>query len=151
MPTTGGQKLKAHLLKAKGADGIRGVAVGFFEDAKYPDGTPVTSVAAWNEFGTNGGGWGGPIPERPFFRQAVAGAKEDVAALLREHIDAKTMVVDQRTAELLGLLVEGKIRESITKLEDPPNSPVTVALKGSSNPLIDTGFMRTAVSSEILQ
>jgi hypothetical protein len=31
----------------------------------------------------------------------------------------------------------------------PPNSPVTIALKGSSKPLIDTGEMRGAVTWKV--
>jgi hypothetical protein len=33
----------------------------------------------------------------------------------------------------------------------PPNSPVTVALKGSSKPLIDSGEMRGAVTYKVDQ
>lgn len=41
----------------------------------------------------------------------------------------------------LGIAAEGDIRDEIDALSSPPNSPVTIALKGSSNPLIDTGAM----------
>jgi hypothetical protein len=43
---------------------------GFLENATYPDGTPVATVAAANEFGTR------RIPARPFFRNMIA-AKSD--------------------------------------------------------------------------
>lgn len=46
----------------------------------------------------------------------------------------------------LGILAQGDVQAEITSLSSPPNSPVTIALKGSSNPLIDTGAMRQAVT-----
>ena len=65
---TGGRAAKQFILQAKRAQrgAVEELQVGFFATAKYPDGTPVTNVAVWNEFGT------GSIPERPFFRQALA-------------------------------------------------------------------------------
>ena len=49
----------------------------------------------------------------------------------------------------LGEMARGDIVESITKLNTPPNSPKTIALKGSSNPLIDTGFLRANVTFKV--
>ena len=39
--------------------------IGFFETARYPNGTFVAQVAYFNEFGTLN------IPMRPFFRNAI--------------------------------------------------------------------------------
>lgn len=46
----------------------------------------------------------------------------------------------------LGILAQGDIQAEITSLMSPPNSAVTIALKGSSKPLINTGGMRQAVT-----
>lgn len=46
----------------------------------------------------------------------------------------------------LGIVAQGDIQSEITSLRSPPNSAVTIARKGSSNPLIDTGAMRQAVT-----
>lgn len=46
----------------------------------------------------------------------------------------------------LGILASDDIRMEIDALKSPPNSPVTIERKGSSNPLIDTGAMRQAVT-----
>lgn len=46
----------------------------------------------------------------------------------------------------LGVLAQGDIQMEITALSSPPNTPSTIARKGSSNPLIDTGAMRGAVT-----
>ena len=49
----------------------------------------------------------------------------------------------------LGILAQGDIQGEITALSSPPNSPVTIARKGSSKPLIDTGAMRAAVTWKV--
>ena len=67
----GGKKLNAFIRKAKNAKSVKEIQVGFFSSAKYPDGTPVAAVAAWNEFGTK------RIKERPFFRNAISEGAED--------------------------------------------------------------------------
>lgn len=135
----GGRKLRQFIRNAKSAKS-RDVEVGFFETAKYPTGQFAATVAAWNEFGTK------RIPERPFFRRALEAAKSDVRTVLRENIDSETMTIDAQASGLVGEVVKGHIQTSITALKSPPNAPRTVAQKGSSNPLIDTGFMRAAAT-----
>ena len=51
-------KLKSFIKKAQAAQikSVKRVSVGFFATSKYRDGTPVTNVAAWNEFGTQRNG-----------------------------------------------------------------------------------------------
>ena len=151
----GGKKLQ-RLLREAGKGGVSGVKVGFFSTARYQDGTPVAAVAAWNEFGTKN------IPERPFFRNALAESERGVSNILAKGIDTKKMVVDEQLAGRVGEYVQGKIRDSIIALNDPPNSPATIARKrkklhgkkgtgGGETPLIDTGAMLDAVSWEVEQ
>ena len=137
---TGGKKLKAFVEKAKKAQGVRGVEVGFYSTSRYEDGTPVTNVAAGNEFGTE------YIPERPFFRLAIAQMEESIPKVIEQSVDPETMVIDPITAERVGLKAQSEIQSSITKLREPENAPSTIRRKGSSNPLVDTGFMREQVS-----
>lgn len=111
--------------------------------------------AIWSEFGTrggaSGGGWGGPVPERPFMRNAMRdnrgkykdAMKTSAAKILRGDT-GMTIVLAK-----LGILAQGDIQSEITSLSSPPNSPVTIALKGSSKPLIDSGEMRQAVTWKI--
>ena len=134
----GGKKLQ-RLLREAGKGGVSGVKVGFFSTAKYEDGTPVAAVAAWNEFGTE------TIPERPFFRRALAEAERGVSNILAKGIEPEKMVVDERLAGRVGAYVAGQVMESISALKEPPNAPETIARKGSTNPLIDTGMMRASV------
>ncbi len=138
----GGKKLQ-RLLREAGKGGVSGVKVGFFSTAKYQDGTPVAAVAAWNEFGTE------TIPERPFFRNALAESERSVGRILQAGLDTKKMVVDEQLAGRVGAHVQGQIQESITALKEPPNAPETVRRKGSSDPLMDTGTLRNSVSWEV--
>ena len=78
---------------------MKGVKVGFFSTARYEDGTPVAAVAAWNEFGTE------TIPERPFFRNALAESERGVSNILAKGIDTKKMVVDEQLAGRAGAYV----------------------------------------------
>ena len=146
MAVRGGNNLDAIIRKALSASGVETLRVGFFKTAKYPDGTPVAAVAAWNEFGTRTKAGGQAIPERPFFRQALRKVQDDVSELVQDSIDSKTMIVDDLLADRLGGLVAGAVQENIRDLKNPPNAPSTIARKGSSNPLIDTGTMRTSVT-----
>ena len=45
----------------------------------------------------------------------------------------------------LGEVHVGDIQQRIRDLKEPKNSDVTIARKGSSNPLIDTGRLRQSV------
>lgn len=125
--------------------GPKRVKVGFPKGATT---SHVMNKAIWNHFGTRGGGWGGPIPERPFLTNAMrdnsrtyrAALKSSAAKLIRGETDLTTVM------SKLGILATGDIQKEITNLNDPPNSPVTIARKGSSNPLIDSGEMRGATT-----
>lgn len=140
--------------------GPRAVRVGFPEGS---DGEMVKR-AVWNHFGTrggaSGGGWGGPIPERPFLANAMrdnADAYRDNMVIAGRNIlraiamkgKAAGSAELESTLRKLGIMAQGDIQAEITALSSPPNSPVTIALKGSSNPLIDSGAMRQAVTWKI--
>ena len=142
MSVRGGHNLKRTIERAKGAKGLDRVTVGFYETARYPDGTPVAAVAAWNEFGTS------RSPERPFFRRTIEAVRETARELIREGTDGHTLVVDRALGDRLGMYVAGELQQEIVNLQEPPNAPFTIAMKGSSNPLVDTGAMRQAVTWE---
>mgnify|MGYP004620081547 CR=1 FL=1 len=115
--------------------------VGIFESAKYDDGTPVAQVAFWQEFGTS------KIPMRPFFRNAIA-------KNTRKWGDSvKTALIgtndSEKALKMLGEIMRGDIVLSLTNLNTPPNAPSTIKQKGSSNPLIDTGLLRSSISWEL--
>jgi hypothetical protein len=59
------------------------------------------------------------------------------------------MATLDQTLNKLGILAQGDIQQEITDLRDPPNAPATIKAKGSSNPLIDTGEMRSKVTWQV--
>jgi hypothetical protein len=142
---SGGDKLQAALDKiARKLKKGGTVKVGFLEGATYPDGTSVPLVAAINEFGAPSRGQ----PPRPFFRNMIAAKsgewpKAIEGLLIANDYDAR------RTLELTGAAIAGQLRQSIVDLVDPPLAPSTIARKGSSKPLIDTGVMLQSVDFEV--
>ena len=144
----GGKRLKKFARDVKRAKDGPDVEVGFFATAKYPDGTPVATVAAVNEFGTDDG----HIPERPFFRNAIRKGKEPVREVLAENLDHRNgYALDRRTLELVGHQLTAEIKKSIVTLRDPPNKPATIKRKGSSNPLVDTSTMMRSVTHRVVE
>ena len=148
----GGQKLDLFLRNlGKTLRDPKDVEVGIFSDARYsPDArrTPhygeatdlVAHVAQRHEYGYG-------VPKRPFFRTAINALER--SSTLDQAI--KAMVTDDGTIEdrsydLVGQIAADAIKLSIVRLRQPPNSQRTIAIKGSNNPLVDTGYMLSAVT-----
>ena len=122
---SGGDKLEAKLRKIaqKLANGGT-LRVGFLEGSTYPDGTSVPMVAAIQEFGAPAVG----IPPRPFFRTMVAeksGRWGDALGLNLVANDYDAV----RALDAVGEGIKGQLQESITALNSPELSPVTVMLR----------------------
>lgn len=110
----------------------------------------LLQIAAIHEFGSRAAG----VPERSFIRRTFIEQRDELATvaarLCREII---TRGMDPRRAyELLGQWGAAAIKKTITTGEGvpPPNSPRTIALKGSERPLVDTGRMLGAISYEVV-
>lgn len=89
------------------------------------------------------------LPPRPIIEPAIEANKEEIGGLLRE---ALTNALDGRPFEV-ALKKAGMKGQNVVRawFVDPrngwaPNSPVTIARKGSERPLIDTGEMRKAIT-----
>lgn len=100
------------------------VKVGFLENATYPDGTPVATVAALNEFGAPEAG----IPPRPFFSGMIAKESPDWGDIFGNLLKATDFDTDKALA-LMGEGMAGQLREAITDFNGVANSPVTNLLK----------------------
>ena len=87
------------------------------------------------------------VPKRPFM--AVAWAKNMKKYKKFILTQMKDPANYNKMLKLLGAMGQGDIQESITSLRSPENAPATIKAKGSSNPLIDTGHMRGAVTYAI--
>lgn len=142
---SGGAALEAKLaeLAEKLGEG-KTLRVGFLEVATYPDGQSVPMVAAANEYGD-------PAmnrPPRPFFRNMIAEKSpewpQDIAKIAEATgYDAETML------GLMGEHIKGQLQGSIRDLMEPALSPVTIAKKGFSKPLIETSHMLNSVDYDI--
>lgn len=111
------------------------------------DGLTNAQVATFHEFGTS------KVPERSFLRSTFAKHRK---RYIRE-IDAIAGVIadgEDPTADLefLGEEMRADVLKTIKDKIPPPLSPATVARKrGEETPLIDTGQLINAISSEVVK
>lgn len=114
------------------------VEVGFFKgSAKYKTGKDVTTVARDNDQGTK------RIPERPFMIPAGNKAANKTVNITVQSIASG--LDEQQALSRAAIMFKNAIAREITNLKEPPNAESTILKKGSSNPLIDTGLMRSKV------
>jgi len=121
------------------------LTIGIHEDAggAYPGGQSVAEIAERNEFGL------GP-PARPFIGGWVEENEDRIEANLEKVGELICNGQDAATSlERLGLLYVGQIQARISSGIAPPNAPATIARKGSSTPLVDTGQLRSSIRSKV--
>lgn len=132
------------------------VIIGFPETAKTKDqtkgnrhkkgGLSMAEIAAENEFGTK------YIPARSFMRTTFDENRDNVNRIIDKEYDK--ILEGKRTVQFslqaIGIYYEGLIRKKIRDIHFPPNSPRTIALKGSSKPLIDFGQMIAAIQHKVV-
>lgn len=113
------------------------------------DGISMLELAAIHEFGSPAAG----IPERSFIRATL----EDPTAVHAQRImmgkAAKAVIEDRLSADqalnLIGLWGVKRIKARIVGGIDPANAASTIAKKGSSKPLVDTGRLLNAINHEV--
>lgn len=107
----------------------------------------VVNIAVWNHYGTR------TIQERPFLENAIRANRSKYRQAMQ--VSAEKILRGSTSVAAvmskLGILAQRHIQEEITALKDPANAASTIAKKGSSNPLIDTGRMRGSVTYEVEQ
>ena len=126
--------------------GQKRVKVGIQNDAGAHDesqGLTVAAIAYINEYGTRDG----RIPPRPAHANAFDDNRTSLNSLVNRLIRgvSEGKLTAQKAAAILGQTHEDNVKQSITNLRTPANAPRTIAQKGSSNPLIDTGQTRNSV------
>lgn len=104
----------------------------------------LIDVAIVHEFGSDDG----RIPRRSFIRDWEDEKAEEHKGQLRQSgkavIDGKLDA--ERALGRLGVLYQADIQKRIADGIEPENAPSTIARKGSSKPLIDTGQLRSSIS-----
>lgn len=125
------------------------VLVGVPAGAEHVDETTgekatMAKIAAIHEFGADN------IPERPVLRQGTRNGMKKLQRVTEAHLRAvlqgkMTLIqVVQRT----GVLIVGEVKREFTSPAPAfvPNAPATIARKGSSRPLVDTGQFRQSIT-----
>lgn len=134
---------------AKELDGAE-CRVGWFESAKYADGTPVAYVASIQEFGH------GPIPPRPTMRPTIAEQQAAWTALAGALV--KGVAEGRRSAtdalELLGAQAAGDVRAKIASIQTPKLADSTIAARkragnSSTKPLVDERIMIATLTHQV--
>ena len=123
--------------------GNKYATVGIHEDAGNTEDGAMTQAqnGVLQNFGND------KIPARPWLIPGVESATPDVIDTIASGIE-KGLPTDQ-IMEQVGAIAAGATQQYITDLRDPPNAPYTIEKKGSDNPLIDTGSMRSSVTYKV--
>lgn len=141
-----GPGIKSIAINMRELDGVQ-ARTGWFETARYPNGTPVATVAMVHEHGSPAQG----IPMRQFFRPTIAA---ESGKWMRQIGDgAKAVLEGRRTAlqvlETVALGAAGDVAKSIERVTSPPLKPATIKNKitpGNTKPLVDSGQMIQSVT-----
>lgn len=144
----------------KGLNGIE-AKTGWFETAKYPNETPVATIAYIMENGAvthvsraagvlqgSGGGGATYIPPRPFMGPTVAAKGDDWMTLLGQSATVALMgeAKPRDVMEKVALKAAGDVGKTITELKTPPLAPSTIRAKGFDKLLVETGLMLQSVT-----
>lgn len=124
------------------------VRVGVMGDAGDEKGVSLAEIAAFHEFGTS------TIPERSFLRStfyghAAEGLAKMCATLSKAILEGK--MDEPRALGLLGTWAVSEVRKTIrdrltTGPEDQALAASTIAAKGSSLALVDTGQLINSIT-----
>lgn len=135
-----------------------GATLNYGAEIDHPGGTRYTRTAEGkarfisNESTAPAMGVTGPhkiiIPARPWLVPGVeSGRKEQIEAFVETFV--KTGGNSEAALEAAAVTAVGNVQQYMTDLRDPANAPSTIAKKGSSNPLIDSGSLRGSVTYKI--
>lgn len=142
--TPEGKKLLAAFWELEGLE----VRIGFQsgENAKE-NGADLAEVAAFNELGTV------HISSRPFLRNSVDTHMGEIVPFVEDTLDriVNSGMGAQDTLQRTGSFMKGLVQKEIVSGHYAPNSPATIARKGSDVPLVDDGQLRDSVNYQIVE
>jgi phage gpG-like protein len=98
---------------------------------QYEDGTNIAYVGAIQEYGAPAAG----IPARPFMRTTSESKRKEWTKLMGEGIAAVAagQITADQLMEQLGSLMAADIQKTISEIQEPALSPITVMLRGMRN------------------
>ena len=113
----------------------------------HGEGLTVGDIATIHEFGAPAAN----IPQRSFIRAWYDERQAFITSTLRTQ--AAQVAAGKRTleqaAERIALAFEGDVKQRILRNIPPPLTPATIARKGSSLALVDTGQLRNAIRAKV--
>lgn len=132
----GWKQIKKNIFKMNGAY----TAVGWIASESGQDNV---NKAVWNEYGTRKG-----VPSRPFMRRTFDKNKLQTQKLLKKYakLVMQGKMNNRQALAQVGEIYSSMMKKMIRTGGWPPNSPKTIAAKGSSKPLIDTGEMLNSIT-----
>lgn len=124
--------------------GIHAADGGEVHEGDGSNALTVAQIGLIHEFGAPAAG----IPQRSFIRawadENQGNVKKAISAMLQSVVRGKR--TREQAFQLLGQAFTGQVKKRMAIGIPPPLSPVTIALKGSSKPLIDSGQLRSSIS-----
>lgn len=126
----------------------KGVVAGFpkgrLNTPHYENGESIIDVAIKNNYGMG-------VPRRDFMtpssKKWMKFFSESLDIVRRDMLDNK--LDSDKFLKAMGQKGSDIISKEIIALDTPPNAPSTIAKKGSSNPLVDTGAMSRSTTWQI--
>ena len=149
----GMQLARANLVREMSrATDVGGVTVGIQEGVGIHPGTnqrpgtgeTVAEVGAKNHFGSKADN----IPPRPWLDRGLEVAQPEINRIVQRY--GATLPLEEVLA-MIGKVAQESIQQYIEDLQTPPNSPQTIAIKGSANPLVDSGVMMNSITWEYVE
>lgn len=147
---SGWEKIKKNLIQAN----TREIQLGWFEENQYGpdnDNLKMAQVAQWNNEGHINDN-GSVTPPRPFMTVGLAGAfkvganKDNFEDMIKAVVKGQSVLTATTKATTS---FERTLRKVMLDWDTPPNSPVTIELKGFNNPLVETSELIANVTAKV--
>jgi len=129
------------------------VKVGILKDEEHESDSGETAsmlvIASTHEFGSPTKN----IPERSYLRSTADKERKRITGHLDRGIDdiIKGRSTVMKTLSKVGLMFQSLVQQKITSIKEPALKEATIKRKGSSNPLIDTGQLRSSIRYEVVK
>lgn len=117
------------------------------------DGITLAGIASVQEFGTNRAGPNNNtvIPQRSWLRSTMIEQRPLFTEATKKALLNIALGGDVfKELGKIGLTIEVQLKKKMGSNIPPPNAPSTIAAKGSSTTLINTGRTRAAISSKVV-
>ena len=87
------------------------------------------------------------IPAREWLEPGVVKATPEVLLTIQDGMEAGQSM--DQILEAVGVVAAAAVKVYMTDLKTPPNAASTIRKKGSNNPLIDEGHLRSSVNHQV--